>query len=201
MLVALIVLSSLATLGTLTVVSVQSSLKASTNDRSQTVALYAADSGGAMAIEFLRTHFDPVNAWGPYVGPYSDPLVLDPSNFRANDALPGDPNNPFSTDQNAYFHVEVINNHDANWGTGSGGIDTDARVFVRSTGHGPQGSLAIVEWEIERLSASPTPPPPNPPLPTTPVPMKNPFAPLNWDWAGPIASTQPVMILSWRTVL
>ena len=38
LLLALIVMSSLATLGSLTVVSVQSSLKASTNDRSQTVA-------------------------------------------------------------------------------------------------------------------------------------------------------------------
>ena len=42
LLLALIVMSSLAALGSLTVVSVQSSLKSSTNGRSQTIAMYAA---------------------------------------------------------------------------------------------------------------------------------------------------------------
>ena len=70
LLLALIVMSSLATLGSLTVVSVQSSLKASTNDRSGSIATYAAESGGAMAIEFLRTNYVEVaNYWSAYTHP------------------------------------------------------------------------------------------------------------------------------------
>src|SRR5437762_1816408 len=66
---ALIVMSALATLGSLTVVSVQSSLKTSTNDRSQTIALYAAESGAAYAMDFLRAKGD----WTPYLTPANIP--------------------------------------------------------------------------------------------------------------------------------
>src|SRR5258706_16481402 len=76
MLLALIVMSSLATLGSLTVVSVQSSLKTSTNDRSQTIAMYAAESGGAVAMDFLRHNFFLANGWGGYVHALNNPPIV-----------------------------------------------------------------------------------------------------------------------------
>jgi hypothetical protein len=155
LLLALIVMSSLATLGSLTVVSVQSSLKASTNDRSQTVALYAAESGGAFAMDLLRRTFDPASHWGVYVTLPSNPVVpLTGPALPSSGALPGSPNNPFSVDQNAWFSVEILNNrNDPGYFLGR---DDDEQVIVRSTGHGPQGSVAILEWEIHW--SLPTPP-------------------------------------------
>src|SRR6185503_18790616 len=92
LLLALIVMSSLATLGALTVVSVQSSLKASTNDRAQSIAMYAAESGGAAAMDFLRANRG--NPWALYFP--SLPCL-------GNNILPGAPGNAFSADQNAWY--------------------------------------------------------------------------------------------------
>ncbi len=136
LLLALIVMSSLATLGSLTVVSVQSSLKASTNDRSQTVAMYAAESGGAFAMEFLRARH--TDDWNLYLAtPPGLPCA-------GNGVLPGAPGNPFSLDLNAWYEVQIVNNRND-----PGPGETDKQVIIRSTGHGPQGSLAILEWEVQ----------------------------------------------------
>jgi hypothetical protein len=156
LLLALIVMSSLATLGSLTVVSVQSSLKASTNDRSQTVAMYAAESGGAAAMEFLRdpAHFDLVNGWAAYVPQDGAPRTLLTAELPSNGALSGSPNNLFSPDMNSFFVVEIVNNRsDAHYlGFAPPLSDDDGIVIIRSTGHGPQGSLAVVEWEVQRIA-------------------------------------------------
>lgn len=197
MVLSLIVLSALATLGSLTVVSVQSSLKASTNDRSQAVAMFAAESGGAMAIEYLRNNFvrDPAVGtagahWGAYVvannvPPFSIPAAQLPS----NGALPGTANNPFSPDQRAWYEIVILNNRDD--GGFASGDDTDGRIIIRSTGHGPQGALAIVEWEIARARLDPPPPPPATP-PTTPL------SPVTLVTVVP---ANPVILLGWRVVL
>jgi Tfp pilus assembly protein PilX len=139
LLLSLIVLSSLATLGGLTVVSVQSSLKASTNDRSQTIAVYAAESGGAAAMNFLRLMMaaGPID-WTPF-------LNTTPT-FAGNNVQPDATGNPFSADQNAWYVVKIVNNR--NELSGNLATDTDRQVIIRSTGHGPLGSLAIIEWEV-----------------------------------------------------
>jgi Tfp pilus assembly protein PilX len=180
LLLALIVMSSLATLGSLTVVSVQSSLKSSTNERSQTIAMYAAESGGAIAIDFLRSNFAGNAAWSGLVNANNDPLkTLGFPELSSSGALPGTPDNPFSPDQNAWFSVQLINNlDDPGLATGD---DTDAQIIIRSTGHGPQGSVAIVEWEIRRFAhPNPSQTPPDA------------WAPLNSD---------PVVLVSWHVVL
>ncbi len=142
LLLALIVMSVLATLGALTVVSVQSSLKTSTNDRSETIARYAAESGAAVAMDFLRTNV--AVDWNSY--------ITTPPAFPSNGALPGAPGNLFSPDQNAWFSVEILNNHnDPNYPS-----ESDKQVIIRSTGHGPQSSVAIIEWEV-RSQAPNTP--------------------------------------------
>jgi Tfp pilus assembly protein PilX len=173
LLLALIVMSSLATLGSLTVVSVQSSLKASTNDRAGSIAMYAAESGIALTIEFLRTNWTAPGSWVTYIRPRNDPTVT--PTFPSNGALPGTPNNPFGADQNAWFLVETLNNRSD---TGfDGGTDDDDQIILRATGHGPQGSVAIIECEIRRYPLPPTPPP------------------------SPLTSATPVILVSWHVVL
>jgi Tfp pilus assembly protein PilX len=181
MLLALIVLSALATLGSLTVVSVQSSLKTSTNDRTQTVARYAAESGGAAAMDFLRNHFDPSTGWSAYVRPSNRPFPapLAAPELPSSGALPGTADNLFSADQNAWFSVTLLNNRgDAGFVAGA---DNDGQVIIRSTGHGPQGSVAIVEWEVSRIGEQPAAPPPPP-------------------WPA-IAPGVPLVLVGWRIVL
>jgi hypothetical protein len=174
LLLALIVMSSLATLGSLTVVSVQSSLKASTNDRSGSIATYAAESGGAIAIEFLRTTYvealvpSPTAFWSAYTHPKN--LTIEVPAFPSNGALPGSPGNPFSADQNAWFNVELLNNRDDP--DFNGGTDQDGQLIIRSTGHGPQGSVAIIEWEVRRfVDPAAVAPPAQPGDPDSKIPL------------------------------
>ena len=151
MLIALVVLSALATLASLTVVSVQSSLKTSTNDRAQAIAMYAAESGAAVAMDYLRS-FLPAsgvgaatpNIWSTLL---SANLPGTPMPFPSNGAVPGDPANPFDPKLNASYSVVLLNNRDDALGDAT--TNTDWRVIIHSTGKGPQDSVAIVEWEIE----------------------------------------------------
>lgn len=168
MVLALIVLSALGTLGTLTVVSVQSSLKASTSDRTQAVALYAAESGAAYAMDFLRANAATIRA---YFDVANIPTTPDPK--FPNRALPEATENPFSRDQSAWFEIEVKNNRDdpgyrpplLDGSNDPANADTDQRVILRSTGHGPQGSVTVVEWEVELINIVPPPQPLPPPVP------------------------------------
>jgi Tfp pilus assembly protein PilX len=99
LLLALIVMSALATLGSLTVVSMQSSLQMSTNDRAQTIAMYAAESGAAVAMDFLRKNFDPsgtapfsgATSWGAYCAANNQPPLVNMATVvLSSDARPGD---------------------------------------------------------------------------------------------------------------
>jgi hypothetical protein len=190
---ALIVMSALATLGSLTVVSMQSNIQLSTNDRAQAIALYAAESGAAVTMAALRNLFNPAppnpgwTAWSAYVTannlpPFPDITPLVPS----SGVRPGDPSgrNLFDRDQNAWYEILLLNNpDDPSFGTGGNGTnETDGIVIIRSTGHGPQGSLAIIEWTVQRVgfwgsvqSTTAVVPPPLPVPPTRP-----PVAPNFW---------------------
>jgi len=190
LLLALIVMSSLATLGSLTVVSVQSSLKASTTDRAQTVASYAAESGAAAAMDHLRGSFSDATGWGAEVSAGGAPLLL--AGLASNNKPPGDLASILSADMNASFTVELINNlSDPGYNSGSPATrDQDSIVIIRSTGHGPQGSLAVIEWEVQRVA------PPGPP-PALPAALPPPPPP---PWGTP--PYPPALHLrSWRTVL
>ncbi|MBC7974786.1 MAG: hypothetical protein H7138_07340 [Myxococcales bacterium] len=203
LLIALIVLSSLATLGSLTVVSVQSSLRASTNDRSHAIAMYAAESGGAAAMAFLRepANFDAANGWSAYVTQNGEPTEL--TALVSHNKPPGDLDNELSPDQNAYFFIELINNRsDPNYVQPPGGVgpanDKDGIVIIRSTGHGPQGSTAVIEWEVQRIPPDPLPPPdpalPPPPPPDPTAAIRLPPLP---PWIVPPA-TKGLHIRSWH---
>jgi hypothetical protein len=215
LLLALIVMSALATLGSLTVVSTQSSLKTSTNDRSQAIAMYAAESGAAVAMVFLRNHFDPnttnpYSDWSAYLKQSNVNVVSVPAtDIPSNDVLPGLPNNLFSPDQHAWFDIQFYNNrNDPLFNAPSTQCDGDGRLIIRTTGHGPQGSVAIVEWEVQRTDYTRgwtvtfpqtlgpdgfvTPAGVLPPVPPAPA--------FPWGFAGGMVTTDPVVLVGWHIV-
>jgi hypothetical protein len=157
---ALIVMSALATLGSLTVVSMQSNIQMSTNDRAQAIALYAAESGAAVTMAALRNLFNPAanpgwTAWSDYLTAHNTPPFPDITPLVPSSGVrPGDPSgrNLFHGDQNAWYEIQLLNNpDDPSFGAGTGTNETDGIVVIRSTGHGPQGSLAIIEWTVQRV--------------------------------------------------
>jgi hypothetical protein len=146
MLVALIALTGLITLGGLTVLSVQGGITAVGHDRNKSVALYIAESGAAAAGDYLRKN---VRAGPTYFGDLVEPNNVSPQKPTAivgNSALPGAAGNMFSADMNAWYEVEILNNvEDPGFAAGN---DSDEIVIIRSTGHGPNGSVAQVEWYV-----------------------------------------------------
>jgi len=224
LLLALIVMSALATLGSLTVVSMQSSIQMSTNNRAQEIALYAAESGAAVTMDFLRRTFDASGgistSWGNYcTANNAAPLVPMAPFILSSDALPGDlaNHNLFSADQQAWYHIDILNNpDDQGFATGTGTCDTDGILIIRSTGHGPQGSVAIVEWEVQRVGFwghdPPAPtgfalrngtgaPPSVPWYRSTPLPWVDNWTPLPFaTFAPPSFPAAGVVLLGWHIV-
>jgi hypothetical protein len=187
LLLALIVLSALATLGSLTVVSVQSSLKTSTNDRAQAIAMYAAESGGAIVMDFLRNNFNLATGWSAYVTPSNTPPFVPttaqiPSvTVRPPPGPPPPPSaNPFSLDQNAWYEAMLLNNRDDPGFADPSDNDKDGRIIIRITGHGPQGSLAIIEWDVLRVGLPPPTTPPTPPPPPWTLPLPPGMVLMSW---------------------
>jgi hypothetical protein len=217
---ALIVMSALATLGSLTVVSMQSSIQMSTSDRAQAIALYAAESGAAVAMDFLRKNFDASGAapfggattWSAYCTANNQVPLADMSTvIPSSDAMPGDPghHNLFSGDQNAWFHIDILNNRsDDSYRNNTPNCDSDGILIIRSTGHGPQGSLVIIEWEVQRVgywaSVSPSSAPLAPAfaLPDGPSDPNQPHNPPSfpWNWAPTPVSTSGMVLLGWHVV-
>ena len=145
MLLAMIVLTGLGALAVLTVSSVQGGTTTASNDRFQSIATYAAESGGAAAIEFLRANVHPSEGWKAFVTPSNASPVV-PTAIVGNEKDPGEAGNPFSADMNASYRIEILNNRgDAGY---AAGLDSDMRVVIRSTGYGPNGAVAIVELEV-----------------------------------------------------
>jgi hypothetical protein len=141
---AMIVLAALGTLSSLTVVSVQGGLETAGNDRFHAIAVYAAESGGAVAMDFLRANVNLTTGWKSYISPSnaSPPQPNLPGNNQANGAA----GNLFSADMLGWYSVQILNNRsDSGYASGD---DNDKRVVIRSTGYGPNGAVAVIEWEI-----------------------------------------------------
>jgi len=132
------VLAALATLSGLTVITTRGTMSQETNDRFHTIALRAAESGAASTMDYLRANIDPTTKWTSLIG------TAPP--FLANTALPDTPNNQFRHDQQAYYIATVINNPRD---PGGPGTDTDTDVIIHSEGHGPNGAISIIEWEVK----------------------------------------------------
>ena len=145
MLLAMVVLTGLATISALTVVSVEGGFKTTANDRFHSIAVYAAESGGAAAMEYLRANVSPTQGWKAFISASNATLVPLPAIY-GNNVLPGVTGNPFSTDVRAWYHIDILNDRaDPGYATG---FDSNLRVIIRATGHGPNGALAILEWDV-----------------------------------------------------
>ncbi|HEY0195426.1 MAG TPA: hypothetical protein VGC42_30130, partial [Kofleriaceae bacterium] len=60
--------------------------------------------------------------------------------------------NLFSSDIPASYSVQVYNNRgDPGYTLGT---DTDKRVIIHATGFGPNGAVAVVEWDISGANAA-----------------------------------------------
>ena len=141
----MIVLVALGMLSMLTLMNVRSGMQTSSGDRFRATAMYAAESGAAAAMEYLRSRINPGTGWTAF-------LDQSPTDLPGNDAPVGDAGNPFSTDLHAWYHVEILNNrNDAGY---TSNADLDKRVIIRATGHGPDNATAVIEWEIKSNTVS-----------------------------------------------
>jgi hypothetical protein len=146
----MIVLTALGTLSSLTVVSVQGGIATTGAERFHAVAVYAAESGGMAAMDFLRRNINLSTGWTAYVSP-SNNNPQQP-NLPGNNQDVGTSGNLFSSDMQGWYSVQVLNNRgDSGFASGN---DNDKRVVIRSTGYGPNGAVAIVEWEISGQDAA-----------------------------------------------
>lgn len=149
MLLAMIVLTALATMSGLAAVTVTGGLTTSTSARAHALAVYAAESGGAAALDFLRQHLSLQHGWTAYVSPGNSSRVA--PDLPGNGAAPGAAAGLLSADTQGWYEVEILNNRgDPGFAAGQ---DADARVIVRATGHGPNGALAVLEWDISGAGA------------------------------------------------
>ncbi len=146
-------MSALAALSTSTVFSVRGGVETSAGDRFHDIALYAAESGAAVAADYLRQNYDPVYRWKAFITPSNInpiPATTAPlSNIPGNSVLPGVAGNLFDADMNAYYVIQIYNDRQENPLTYALGGDDDGRVVIHSTGYGPNGAVAVVEWDVK----------------------------------------------------
>jgi hypothetical protein len=142
MIVMMIVLVALGTIAGLTVISVQGGSAQASAQRFSSMALYAAESGAAVTMDWLK---------GQQNGTlFTAPLDTALANLPGNGVRPGEAGNLLSNDQQGWYEVTLTNNRaDPNV------TDTDGIVVIQVTGHGPSGALRRLEWEV-RWAPAPT---------------------------------------------
>ena len=144
---SLIVLTALGTLSALTVFSVRGGIQTSANDRFHSIAQYAAESGAAVAMDTLRKNINFSGGFGTFPSRFVSPnngAPVTPTEIPGNQKQPGAAGNLFQS--NAWYEVTLYNNRsDPGYATGT---DQDGDLIIRSTGHGPDGATAMVEYEI-----------------------------------------------------
>ena len=146
MVVMLIVMVALGTIAGLTVISVQGGSQQMTAQRFSSIALYAAESGGAATMAWLR--LQPFQIGTP-TGYFMNPnLLTQTPAVSGNGVQPGVNGNLLSNDQRSWYEVTLRNNPtDA----GGPGTDTDGEIIIQVTGHGPNGALKQLEWQVRML--------------------------------------------------
>ncbi|MEZ4360874.1 MAG: hypothetical protein R3B48_11895 [Kofleriaceae bacterium] len=151
LLISLIALTGLATLGNLTVASVQTGVTTASSDRFHAIALYAAESGGAAAMNYLRSTVSSSARFGALVSP-ANQTPQAPSAIPGNGIRPGADGNLFSADLQAWYEIQLLNNReDPGYVAGT---DDDAKIVIRAVGHGPGGAIASLEWEVQASGMS-----------------------------------------------
>lgn len=160
----MVALVALAGLGGFTALSVQSGVAAQSAKRFQGIALYAAESGVAAGMEFLRANIDPIRNWTAYVE-QNNVNPQQPTGVLANGDQPGTGSNPFTTP--AWYEVTILNNeadpgYSLSKSVPTNILDQDARVILRVVGHGPNNTAVTLEVEVtannaDRLAGRPCP--------------------------------------------
>jgi len=152
LLVSIVTLVALLTLGSLSALSVQSDLAASGSEREKTIATYAAESGIAAGMVFLRQNLDTTSNWSALVTP-SNSAPMEPNLVAGTGVQPGQSGNLFTPELRAWYRVQLLNNvGDPGYATGD---DQDGRVILRAIGYGPDGATAIVEVEVRAMGGTP----------------------------------------------
>ena len=155
LLVALIALTGLISLAGITVLSVQGGIATSAADRFNSIALYSAESGAAAGMDYLRKNIVISGGYGRFPTTFISASNASPpqlTDIPGNNKLPGDPANLFAPQLQAWYTVEILNNRgDSGYATG---VDNDGILIIRSTGHGPDGATAQIEWEINGNGSS-----------------------------------------------
>ena len=145
MVVAMVSLVGLLGVGSLALLASQSGLSGTAHDRFQSVAMHAAEAGVAAAMVALRAQHDADTHWTALVTPENQDVAACES-VAGNGVQPGQTGYLFSTDRQSWYEVEIKNNlSDPGFATGE---DDDARVVIRSTGHGPNRARVILEVEV-----------------------------------------------------
>ena len=144
--IAMLAMVALISLGGLSTLVVRGGIASSGHDRFRSIALYAAESGVAAASDYLRGRVELTDGWSSFVNVNNNPPFTT-NEIPGNGKKDGEPGNLFSPDLKAWYEVVILNNLDDNPGFAAGN-DTDHRVIIRSTGHGPAGTIARIEVEI-----------------------------------------------------
>lgn len=140
MVVMLIVLVTLGTIAGLTVISVQGGAAQASAQRFSAMALYAAESGAASAMSWLKAQHEP-----PPNG-FTNLLNQTPLGIPGNTIRPGQPGNLLSNDQQGWYEVKLLNNPgDPRFDFVE---DSDSTIIIQSTGYGPNGAMRRLEWEV-----------------------------------------------------
>lgn len=141
----LIAITALLGLAALTVIGVRSELVSSGQSRFSQAALYAAESGASAGMDFLRSNCSTVSLFSQWVTPNNE-SPSKPSGIYGNGAQPGTSSNPFSSTNQIWYEVVILNNiNDPGYEEGD---DTDGTVILRSTGYGPDSTIVAIEVEI-----------------------------------------------------
>jgi hypothetical protein len=145
MVVMLIVMVALGTIAGLTVISVQGGSAQTSAHRFSAMALYAAESGAAATMAWLRTR--PFSS-GRFTSVFQQSL----SEIPGNGIQPGQGGNLLSNDQQGWYEVTLRDN--ANDPDTDLDTDQDGIVVIQVTGHGPNGAVKRMEWVVRRESTT-----------------------------------------------
>lgn len=142
----LIAITALLGLGALTVLGMRTELLSSGQSRFNQAALYAAESGAAAGVDFLRTNCKTVSFFSEWIMPRNE-NPQSPDAIVGNNKRPGQDGNPFLAELDTWYSVKVYNNvSDKDYNIGK---DSDGTVILHSTGYGPDQTVATIELEVK----------------------------------------------------
>ena len=144
------ILAGLTIVAGFTIATVARTTGVSGQQRGHAQALLAAESGVWAAAAFLRANFAAGTYWTPYVvlpDGGGNPLGVVPAGIAGNGVPPGGVGNPFDAAAQSWYEVTLFNNR-ADPGLGVP-ADSDAVIVIKSTGHGPDGALVVLEVQVK----------------------------------------------------